>query len=102
MMLTRTATLSAVRILRDDADSDGDLVGREDLLALNGELALAHVDLQDLHLRPAGPARLARKLVPAGLKNLVESTVHIPQASMGTAHNDVSAAGHDTPPSGGT
>src|SRR5262249_44960489 len=42
----------------DDADPDGHLVGREDLLALDRQLALADVDQDDLHLRGPGEAQV--------------------------------------------
>ena len=58
----------------------GHLVGREDLLALDRQVALADVHQDALDRgRPLEPALLRRDLVPAGLQHLRELAVLVPQ-----------------------
>src|SRR5262249_24505284 len=81
--------------LGDDADPHGNLVGGEDLLALDGELTLPHVNQDDvdggLAARPPVPAR---QRVPPGIEHLVEPTVDVAQAPMRAPDHDLATPSH--------
>jgi hypothetical protein len=87
--------------LGEDADPDRDLVGRQDLLALDGQLALSHVDNYDLHHGAASAKRaltVLRDLVPARLQHPSQPAVLIPQPTVGRLDDDVLR--HAFPPLG--
>jgi hypothetical protein len=82
-------------VLGDDADPQRDLVGREDLLALDEEFALAHVDQYDIDLRPPAPEhRRTRKLVVARFQDLVEPAVDVAQPTVRAADGYFVCRGH--------
>jgi hypothetical protein len=71
--------------LHDNRDADRDLIGGENLLALDREFAFAHVDEHGLDHRRWGQARegvAARQLVAPGLQHAQQHAVLIPKRAM--------------------
>src|SRR5258707_2324039 len=88
--------------LGEDAHPDRDLVGRQDLLTLDCQLAFPHVDNHDLHRRaaPAKPAWTALwHVIPARLQHDRQPAVLVPQPTVRRLDDDVLR--HVIPPSGG-
>src|SRR5208337_1208261 len=70
--------------LDDDADPDGHLIGRKDLLALDREVPLADVDQHCLHERAAekSPVNVPGDHVPAGGEHLHQDSVLVQESAM--------------------
>ena len=85
--------------LDDDADADGDLVGRQDLLALDRQLALADVDQGHLDARRAIEAEVdvTRQGVPARAQDPGEDPILVVEAPVGILDDDL-ATGHPRSP----
>src|SRR6266508_440299 len=83
--------------LRDDADPDGDLVRRQDLLTLDGQLTLAQVDQDDLDEGAAAERNPAGEAVPARLEDNVEPTIDVAQTPVGAADDHLTAHGGSPP-----
>ncbi len=94
------------RVLHEDADADGHLVGRQDFLALDGQIAIAHVHQHHFHLGPApeGKQRHAGQFITAGAEHMDQHAVLVPQTAVrvldddvGIGHGSPSSLNHETP-----
>src|SRR5262245_47488168 len=70
--------------LNDDANADCDLVGGQNLLPLDRQIALAHVDQRDLHFRSSIEAEVdfTRDQVTAGFQNPRHHAVLVTQSAV--------------------
>jgi hypothetical protein len=87
------------RELHEDADPNGNLVGRQDFLALDRQVTAAHINEYDFDLglalepeKSPGPREELPpgQLVPAGAQDLGENAVLVPEAAMGVLDKDFS------------
>src|SRR5262249_51654539 len=71
--------------LHEDADADGHLVGGEDFLPFDGQVALADIHQHDLNARPAVKAQVdvPRNNVAAGVEDLDKFAVLVPESTVG-------------------
>src|SRR5919202_1263811 len=76
--------------LDDDAHADGDLIRGQDLLTVDRQLALAHVDEHDLHPRAAAEQLCAaRNDVAAGVQDANQHAVLVPEATVRVLDEDL-------------
>jgi hypothetical protein len=76
--------------LDDDADAQGDLVGGENFLAFDGEVAFTHVHERDFNLRALASenAFLLGNFVASGFEGFGEHAVFVPESAMGVLNYD--------------